>query len=137
MTPITSSQFIGCFISLILGGRDLPKKQLDLHVLLISSILRIDPNRQYSESELNGELRIWATNFGGNFGLDHVTLRRFLIDYGYIRRDAAGTAYELESKDLPFAFDPSIADLDLEEMIDKAREEREKRKQQYISGRKK
>jgi hypothetical protein len=132
MSHITKSQFSDRFVSLILDGRDLPKKSLDRHILFISSILKIDPQRQYSESELNDVLRIWTTRFGANFGLDHVTLRRFLIDEKYIKRDDAGMSYELETTDPPYTFDQTIESVDLEELINEARREREKKKQQYM-----
>jgi hypothetical protein len=129
---ITISEFQNRFVSLILGGRDLPKKRLDRHILFISSILKLEPERLYSESELNDELRKWTIHFGTNFGLDHVTLRRFLIDERYINRDSAGMTYELETADLPFTFDPSIEKLDLEELINEAKREREERKQRFM-----
>lgn len=132
MSHITASQFTKRFASLILGGGGLPKKRLDRHILFISSILRLDPKRQYSESELNEELRKWSTPFGGSFGLDHVTLRRFLIDEGYLGRDAAGASYELATTGLPFTFDRSIEGLDLEDLISEAKREREERKQRYL-----
>lgn len=134
MADITASQFTSRFVSLILGGRDLPKKHLDRHILLVSSILRLDPKREYSESELNDELRRWTSRFGGNFGLDHVTLRRLLVDEKYIKRDAARISYRLETKGLPHTFDRSIESLDLEELINEARREREKRKGLYAKG---
>jgi hypothetical protein len=133
MPHITESQFSQRFATLILAGRNLPKKQLDLNVLYISAILGLDPQRSYSESELNEALRTWTEPYGTNFGLDHVTLRRYLIDAGYIQRDAAGTSYALATTDQAFTFDPSIRQLNLEEVINKAKEERERRKQQYLS----
>ena len=105
MPHITASQFTDRFVSLVGDGRDFPKKELDRHVLLISSILRLDPKRQYSEAELNDELRKWTAPFGRNFGLDHVTLRRFLVDEGYLTRDAAGTTYERQTRGLPNSSD--------------------------------
>jgi hypothetical protein len=132
MPHLTESQFTERFASLVLGGPGLPKKPLDRHVLLISSILKLEPARQYSENELNDQLREWTTPFGTQFGLDHVTLRRYLIDEKYIKRDAAGQSYELATTDLPYTFDRSIAALDLEQLIAAARSEREKRKQQYM-----
>lgn len=132
MTHITESQFFDRFVSLILDGRGFPKQRLDRHILFISSILKIDNKRQYSESELNDVLRVWTTRFGANFGLDHVTLRRFLIDEKYIKRDAAGMSYELGTTDPPYTYDQSIESVDLEELINEARREREHKKQQYM-----
>ena len=133
MSHITASEFKNRFAALILGGRDLPKKRQDRHILFISSILGLIPGRQYTESELNDELRKWTALFGGNFGLDHVTLRRFLVDERYLKRDSAGASYELETSDLPYTFDPSIQELDLEGIINEARKARELRKQRYMS----
>ncbi|MBI3942894.1 MAG: DUF2087 domain-containing protein [Chloroflexi bacterium] len=132
MSHITVDQFKDRFVALVLGGRDLPKKRMDLHTLLISATLKLEPARKYSENELNIELRKWAKLFGGNFKLDFISLRRFLVDEGYLRRDAAGGSYELVTTDLPETFDPSIASLDLEELIYQAKEARELKKSQYV-----
>ena len=125
MSHITASDFKNRFVSLILAGRDLPKKHMDRHILFISSTLGLEPHRQYSESELNDELREWTKLFGGNFHLDHVSLRRFLVDEGYIRRDTAGGSYELATTDLPYTFDQSIETLDLVELINEEKIARE------------
>lgn len=137
MSHITEEQFKKRFVSLVLGGRDLPKKALDLNVLYFSAVLGLDPRREYSEAELNDALRIWSDKFGTNFALDHVTLRRYLIDAGYLKRDAAGVVYRLNTQDTPFTFDVSLANLDLDQLLDDARREREERKQRYLkeSGR--
>lgn len=132
MSHITASQFTDRFVSLILGARELPKKQLDRHILLISSILKLQMDRRYSESELNDELRTWGSRFGGPFGLDHATLRRYLVDEGYLTRDPAGGTYELAAHGLPDTFDPSIKELDLDELISAAKQARELKKQQYL-----
>ena len=129
MPHITASRFTDRFVSLILGARDLPKKEEDLHVLLISSIVKLDPSRQYSEPELNEERRKWTALFGSNFGLDHVALRRFLVDERYLARDTAGTTYERQAGDRSYTFDASIESIDLKGLINEARREREKRKQ--------
>jgi len=134
MAHITHDQFVNRFTSLILGGRDLPKKEQDLHILFISAILNLNANREYSEAEINDELRQWTAQFGTNFGLDHVTLRRYLIDARYIQRDVAGNAYQLNLSDLPFTYDNTLKNLDLGKLLEDARREREERKQRYLKG---
>lgn len=76
MLHITIDQFINRFVALVMAGGGLPKKPQDRQILYLSSILKLAPNRLYSESELNDQLQPWAAHFGVNFGLDHVTLRR-------------------------------------------------------------
>ncbi len=131
MPHIDESQFTKRFVSLMIGGQGFPKKELDRHVLLISAALRLEPQRQYTESELNDELRWWTARFGDPVNLDHVTLRRFLVDDGYLRRDTAGRAYEVTA-DWPYTVDPSVKSLDLEALIAEARAARELKKQQYM-----
>ena len=134
MPHITEAQFTDRFASLALGSRELPKKQLDRHILLISSILKLEPGRRYSENELNDELRTWTSRFGGPFGLDHVTIRRYLVDEKYLARDPAGGTYELATNGLPYTFDTSIRALDLDQLVSAAKQARELKKQQYLKG---
>ena len=119
-------------VPVVLGARDLPKKALDLNILLLSSVLGLESGREYSEGELNAELQRWILSFGGKFGLDHVTLRRYLIDEKYVRRDPAGRAYQLDRTGPRFTYDPEVRSLDLRLLVAEARQERAKRKQQYM-----
>lgn len=132
MSHITANQFTSRFVSIMLSAQGMPKKQPDRDIIFVSAILHLDPTRNYTESELNDALRRWTNRFGENCGLDHVTLRRYLIDEGYIARDSAGAAYRLAAETAPTTFDPSISDLDLDQLLFEARSEREKRKQQYM-----
>ena len=132
MPEINAAQFSDRFVALVLSARDLPKKALDFNILLYSSVLGLEPGQVYSEGELNAELQRWILEFGGGFGLDHVTLRRYLIDEKYLRRDPAGKAYQLGAAGPRFSFDPPIRALDLQRLVADARQERAKRKQQHI-----
>ena len=133
MPHITASQFQNRFVTLIIGGRDFPKKHLDRHILFISAILGLEPQRQYSESELNAELKKWVARFGSHVKLDYATLRRFLVDERYVRRDRTGTSYQVAATDVPYTFDRSIEALDLEGLVVAARTAQELKKQQYLS----
>jgi hypothetical protein len=137
MVHITESQFKSLFSSLVKGGGSLPKKTEDQYILFLSAILALEPLRQYSEAELNESLKPWSTNFGKSFGLDHVTLRRYLIDGKLIARDQAGGAYALNTDEMPITFDISIAEIDVKMLIEDARREREERKQLNMHSAKK
>lgn len=132
MIQLTTSQFKDRFVALVLGGREMPKKELDRHVLLVSATLGLETQRWYSEKELNEELRAWSAQFGGNFNLDHVTLRRYLVDEGYLLRDTAGGQYELATSDLPYTLEKSAEKVDLGELVEAARKARELKKSQYM-----
>jgi hypothetical protein len=133
MTHITEAQFCERFVSLYFAGQDLPKKPLDRQIVLISAILGLEPARSYSEKELNGDLQKWVLLFGRRYNLDHVTLRRYLIDERYIVRDSAGSAYQLAARETPpYTFDATLQHLDLAALISEAKAARELKKQQYL-----
>jgi hypothetical protein len=133
MTHITETQFRERFTALYFSGQDLPKKPLDRQIVLISTILGLDRSRKYSESELNGELQKWVLQFGQRYNVDHVTLRRYLIDDKYLVRDSAGGMYELAAREAPLdTFDPVLEHLDLVALIAEAKAARELKKSQYL-----
>ena len=132
MPHITSSQFTERFVSLVMNGQAFPKKRLDRHILFISTILKLDLARQYSEFELNEELRTWITSFGTNLGVDHATLRRFLVDERYMKRDVAGSSYVLNTTDSPYTYDRSIESFDLIELVNEAKRAKEERKRLHM-----
>jgi hypothetical protein len=128
MAHIIESQFSDRLVSLVLAGRELPKKHLDRHIVLIGACLKVELDRLYSEQEINEALQLWAIHFGRAFGLDHVTLRRYLIDDQYLVRDSAGGTYKLAAGGLPYTFDDSICQLDLEQLVTEAKQARELKK---------
>jgi hypothetical protein len=135
MTHSTDAQFRERFTALYFGGQDLPKKPLDRQIVLISTILGLEHSRKYSESELNGELQKWVLQFGQRYNVDHVTLRRYLIDEKYLVRDSAGGTYELAARAAPLdTFDATLENLDLEALIAEAKAARELKKQQYLKS---
>ncbi len=135
MSHITDAQFRERFAALYFGGQDLPKKPLDRQIVFISAVLGLERGRTYSENELNGELQKWVISFGKRYNLDHVTLRRYLIDERYLLRDSAGGAYELAAPDAsPNTYDAMLEDLDLKALIAEAQAARELKKQQYLKG---
>ena len=62
----------------------LPKshKEQKIFVALAASIL--DPQKTYSEPELNDQLADWLSSFTRAASLDHVTIRRYMVDYGFL-----------------------------------------------------
>jgi hypothetical protein len=131
---ITQAEFAKQFPNLVLSARDLPRKPLPFHVLLVSTILPLDPDRAYSEAEINAELQRWILQFGGCFKLEHAELRRYLVDEGYLSRDPAGLAYEVKPDAGQFTFDPALRQLDLAALVAEAEADRQRRKQAHMGG---
>ena len=92
---ITATEFEGRLGALCLSGpgATFPRRLRDRHILYRSIVQTLDPTRSYSEGQLNEALQQWLAGIGTNFEMDHVTLRRYLVDERYVLRDAGGTAY--------------------------------------------
>jgi hypothetical protein len=70
-----------------------PKNRKDADVFLALAAARVDSQVTLSEPELNEQLSEWLDGVADQNALDHVTLRRDLVDYGFVLRDYEGTRY--------------------------------------------
>jgi hypothetical protein len=131
---ITHQAFEEQFPRLILSARDLPKKAVPFNVLLISAVIRLDPERSYDEAEVNAELQRWILEFGQDLPLGHVELRRFLVDAGYLMRDKAGLSYRVQAGSGIFTFDASLRELDLVALVADAKAKREAQRRAYTKS---
>ncbi len=134
--PVTKEYFSKRLADLCLksGLLDLPKDLTDRHILLKSAILMVgQPGSNLSEKEVNVKLELWFLEVGQIQYLDPVTIRRSLVDAGYLTRSKDGSAYQV-SKPGPamVLFDPSVDQLDIVEVITAAREELARRKKEYL-----
>jgi hypothetical protein len=75
----------------------LPTRRSDLELLLVLAVSRFEARRVYREAEVNEVLRDWLKTFSAPFGIDHVTLRRCLIDSQYLERDRSGSTYRVHA----------------------------------------
>ena len=123
---ITRKEFEDRLIALILSGGTpgLPRRLLDRRVLLTTICLELDRRRAYTQREIDERLAWWPHRMGGRFGLDHVTLRRALVDDGYLLRDRAGHEYRVCGNILQGACDPAVLELNPVECLEVERERR-------------
>lgn len=119
------------------GLTDLPKSAQDQQILCKSATLKMRKNEQMSEAEVNEKLSDWLQKVANLHTYDHVTLRRALVDYGYLNRSSDGATYMLSpSGPSGFEFETGIDDIDLEAVLEAAREEMEARKRAYMENKK-
>jgi hypothetical protein len=112
---ITAAQFEERLAAICLGGAGsaFPRRLRDRHILYRSIIQRLDHGRKYPEAELNDALQRWLLDIGTCLEIDHVTLRRYLIDEQYLARDANGNAYQVNPAGYAaIEFESSIAAID-------------------------
>jgi hypothetical protein len=130
---ITVAQFEERLAAVCLGGAGsaFPRRIRDRHILYRSIIQMLDHTRKYSESELNEALQQWLLDIGSCLDIDHVTLRRYLIDEQYLFRDADGKAYIVNAGGgASIEFEPSIAAIDPFTVIQAAKDRVAERKRQ-------
>jgi len=74
-------------------GAGLPRKRLDRYVLLAALARLVGEDESPGERELTDRLKSWLASDGARLSTDAVTLRRALVDHGFLDRDGRGTAY--------------------------------------------
>ena len=84
MTKMTVTTFKNRLATLCLkkGGRGLPRKPGDQHIIFKSIALTLDASAVYTETDINLALTTWLDSVGQMIEIDHVTLRRYLVDAG-------------------------------------------------------
>ncbi len=65
----------------------------DFALVLAAAAAAVAPGRNYTEREVNDILRDWLAGAGAMLEVDHVELRRWLVDTRLLTRDGFGRAY--------------------------------------------
>jgi hypothetical protein len=66
---------------------------VDRDLVLALAATRFEAGRSYREAEVNAVLAGWLDGPGTMLAADHVELRRWLVDLGFVSRDGFGRAY--------------------------------------------
>lgn len=87
---------------LLANGRltGVPKRPAAQELLVALAASQMDAHRSYLESEVNERLRIWLETISEPFGIDHVTLRRMLVDSRLLTRTSSGSMYQINVEKL-------------------------------------
>jgi hypothetical protein len=131
---ISSNEFKKRLAQLCLTGRtaEMPRRQRDRHILLKALSLSFEPGRFYTEPEVNRVIENWLSQVGQSLEIDHVTLRRALVDEEYLTREPAGEAYQVGSpSDVRFFFSEDVTSIDAEAVIREAIYEIARRRELY------
>lgn len=117
------------------GLREWPvKSSTDQHILMKSVTYLLQPGRDYSEKEINEALAQWSEEVAGNIQIDFASLRRYMVEAGYLERDAAGAHYRLNEEQGEQLFEAGVGDVDPAAVVRAALEEIEARRRKYASG---
>jgi hypothetical protein len=106
----------------------IPKRPQDQDLLALMAASRFAPGVAYRESEVNEILQGWLATFSVPYGIDHVTLRRMMVDARLLVRTTSGSTYGVSAAKTDEI--AAIAQLAPAAMLDAVREERRRRKQE-------
>lgn len=134
--PVTKEYFCKRLADLCLksGLLDLPKDVTDQHILLKSAILMVgQPGASLSEKEVNEKLELWFLEVGQIKFLDPVTIRRTLVDTGYLTRSKDGSSYQVaQPGPHTVLIEEAVDQLDIPQVLTSAREDIARRKREYL-----
>lgn len=133
--PITKEEFQERLQALCLsgGGRGLPRRRRDRHILFRSVVQMLDSGHRYTEQAINGALDSWLADVGHKIQLDRVSLRRDLVDAGYLVRDLAGHEYRvLRDGRGVVQFDQSVNSVDPSAMLRAAQKQADIRRHERL-----
>ena len=112
---ITLDEFLDrlCRLGVDRGPRGFPRKRRDRQILMKSIRMLMDSASTYSEPEINELLKRWNRDVAPAIDVDHVTLRRHLVDHGYLERRPDGRVYQAGFPPGGVLFELEVDDVDV------------------------
>lgn len=103
-----------------------PKRPADQELLVALAAAQFEAEKVYGEAEVNEILKGWIETFCEPYGIDHVTLRRMLVDSRLLSRTPSGSTYRVNRARIGEM--EAIAELDPAQVLEEVRSERASRK---------
>ena len=108
-----------------------PTHPRDLDVVLAVAAVALMRRRPYNEQEINAALLDWLESV--HAWMDHVTLRRRMVDLGFLKRTVNGSRYFMNyGRVVEVLGDPAV-ELDAGAIAREVMRDREERKRLYAS----
>ena len=127
--------FISRLTALCVRGsaRTLPRRRSDRAILLRSIAQRLAGDRAYTQPEINAVIEEWRRIIAPALDIDHVSLRRALVDEEFLEREAGGAKYRRGAGPLEaIAFVPDVEEVDGEEVVAAARRAVAERRRRHL-----
>lgn len=115
------------------GLSGLPRDEISRHVLFTSMVAALPLETPIDQQQVDACVARWIETSGIK-ELDHVTLRRSLVDAGYLVRRPDGSGYRVvaDPPERPRC-EAGVADVDLASVLQARREEVARRKAEYLA----
>lgn len=112
---------------------ELPSKRND-RLIVLHALSRVFKEGTYSEKEVNELIKGFLAQVIG-FKVDHVKIRRALVDEGFLERTKDGARYTVDkSKEIYSIFEDDINDVNPKDLIRNAIEDVKARRKKYSPG---
>ena len=131
--PIAKDEALKALRRMLANGplTDLPRNRPDQVLLFALAAGRFEAGRTYDEKGVNEVLRGWLEGASVPFGVDHVTVRRCLVDARFLVRDKAGTGYQVAPSRIREAIADDAQGLDPGAIIAEVQRVRAERKREH------
>jgi hypothetical protein len=110
----------------------LPRKREDAEIFLALSLVGLDPDGFFDESKINIQLSSWLEGIASEDGIaDYVTLRRQLVDNGFLRRASDGVVYRIKPERIDEVLSPSAKTVDVKAIFTEVKLARSSRRREF------
>ena len=134
-TRFSKSEIEKAFPRVVLNYHAWPKRSADRLLILLSIAACFDfDNAHYREVDVNDLIMTWNAHFGSHLNVDHITLRRELVDARILERSADGGTYSVIPDDVLTENVSVIRSLDLEALVDQEERRRLQTRQRYLNA---
>lgn len=110
-----------------------PKHPDDLQTVLAIAAGIFHRQRPYAEAEVNDALCDWLTSVNTRL-IDHVTMRRYMVDCGFLKRTTDGSRYFLNYGKLASVLGDPVVEIDAGTIAAEINRARDARKRAYARG---
>ena len=107
-----------------------PTRPSDQDLLVALAVSQFETQRTYRENEVNEKLKTWLERFCDPFGIDHVTLRRLMVDSRLMARTNSGSIYRVNLERVGEM--DAVRTVDPVHVLAEVRSERESRKRLHF-----
>ena len=127
---IGRDQVMKVLARLLSGGpiEHLPRKFSDTELLMALAASSFNAKQKYSEKEVNEHLIHWLKEFTHPTGLDHVTIRRYLVDLNFLLRNPSGSSYWINEAVIASMLEPEARTIHPRDVLAEVQRQREERK---------
>ncbi len=134
---ITCEYFKKRIIDLCLrsGLQEFPSKRRDQLIIIKCIANMFMENKIYIEKEVNEIIKSWLADMSCFSGWDYITLRRELVDNGFLNRNPEGSCYRLSPNGpAGITFEPAVTQIKIKNVLEEGKRMIAQRKMEHLGA---